>query len=252
MKKILLTLAFTIVLIAGCSKSKTENTIIMGTSATFPPFEYLGGSDGKQVIGFDVALAEQIAKQLGKTLKIEDMDFDALLPALSSGKVDFVIAGMTITDERKQNVDFSIPYYEAAQTVLIKKGDKTFDDIKTKEDLGNKKSMATQLGTTGDAIANEISKNVTAFKSFELAVMELKNGRVDAVIVDTEPAKAFMSKNTDITVFPVDFDKEYYGVAMKKGNAELLASINSTIEKIKTSGDYNVMLEKYIQKYSAE
>lgn len=235
----------------GCSKE--DNYIIMGTNATFPPFEYIGGKDGTDVVGFDVAIAMAIAKNLGKELKIEDMDFDALVPALMSGKIDFAVSGMTITDERKKNVDFSKPYYEAAQMVLIRKDDNSFSDITTKEKLGAEKKLGAQLGTTGSLVAMEIAgKNpVSELKSYELVVMELKNKKIDAIVIDREPAKAFMSKNDDIIELPMDFDAEFYGVAIKKGNTNLLNSVNETIDNLVASGEYDQYIKDYIQSYSA-
>ncbi len=251
MKKIVI-LCMLMLSIFGCSKG--DDYLIMGTNATFPPFEYLGGRDGTSVVGFDVAIGEAIAKSLGKKLKIEDMDFDALVPALMSGKIDFAISGMTITDERKKNVDFSEAYYEAAQMVLIRKDDLSFLNITTKEDLGAQKKLGAQLGTTGSLVATDIAGDnpVTDLKSYELVVMELKNKKIDAIVIDREPAKAFMSKNDDIIELPMDFDAEYYGVAVKKGSTDLLNSINETIKNLVKTGEYQKYIEQHIQNYSAQ
>ncbi len=252
MKKIIVLLALAI-FVLSCAK-KESDFLVMGTNPTFPPFEYTGGTTGTDIIGFDIELAKIIAKNYGKTLKIEDMDFDALIPALESGKIDMVISGMTITEDRRKNVDFSNPYYEASQVVLIRADDNTFDSISTKEELGAQKLLAAQFGTTGSIIANEIATKdiVTELKSCELVVMELANGKVDAVIIDKEPAKAFMSRHSNLVQLPIDFEAEYYGIAVKKGNAALLTSINKTINELISSGEYNSLVEAQINAYSGE
>lgn len=251
MKKILVLLLMSIFLLA-CSEKKESNTLVMGTNPTFPPFEYTGGVRGDKIVGFDVEIAKIIAKNYGKTLVIEDMDFDGLIPALQNGRIDMVISGMTITEERRQNVDFSDSYYEASQVVLIRKDDDSFADIKTAEELGAQKSLGAQFGTTGSIIASDISENVIELKSCELVVMELMNKKVDAAVIDKEPAKAFMSKNENLELLPIEFEAEYYGIAVKKGNVELLKVINSTINELVRSGEYNRMVEQHINGYSEQ
>ena len=184
MKKFLLgsvTVAAVLVL-AACGRKDTTKYLVMGTNAEFPPFETRGGEGGAEVVGFDVEVARAIAAKAGLPLKIEDMKFDSLLPALAAGKVDLVLAGMTITEERRQNVDFSIPYYKATQVVLIRKGDPV---PQAKEELKGRK-IAVQLGTTGDGVAAEITgqENVRQFTSAMDAVVELMNSKVDAVVIN--------------------------------------------------------------------
>ncbi len=251
MKKIVI-LFLLATLLFGCSNKK--DTLIIGTNATFPPFEYLGGPNGTEVVGFDMAIAEEIAKKAGLKLQVEDMDFDGLIPALMSGKIDLAISGMTITEERAKNVDFSMPYYEAAQMVLIRKEDApSFADIKTKEDLGAKKNLGSQLGTTGSLIAAEIAegKPVVELKSYELVIVELKNKKIDAVVIDTEPAKVFIAKNDDLMALPIEFEAEFYGVAVKKGNKKLLKFANDAITEMMASGRHAAAIEEHIQNYVA-
>lgn len=250
MKKIIILLTALFALLSFSLFAQNGKTLVLGTSANFPPFEYLSGKDGEQIVGFDVALAYAIAEKAKLTLKIVDMDFDALIPSLNSGKVDLIISGMTITDERKRNVSFSNPYYEAKQVVLVRNNDKS---ITSKESLGKKK-IAVQLGTTGNYIAVDIAgaKNVVEFKTYDVAILDLRNKKADAIILDEQPAKAFLAKNSFIKKVDIDFDAEFYGIAVKKGNNALLKTINDTLAELKKSGDYEKMLEEYIENYVAK
>ncbi|WP_020611049.1 basic amino acid ABC transporter substrate-binding protein [Sediminispirochaeta bajacaliforniensis] len=229
--------------LSGCQK---KNELVMGTNAAFPPFEYIGGADGNAVVGFDVEIAKAIAEKAGKTLRIEDMEFDSLLTALNADKIDFAIAGMTITDEREKSVDFSDPYYEATQAVIVRKAD---NPISTKDDLNGKK-ISVQLGTTGNEIAKEFTddSNIVAFNTGFEAIMELKNGKVDAMIIDEQPAQNFIRQNSDLEIVSLDFDPEYYGIAVKEGkSSELLPIINATLKELKANGTYDKLLSEYMK-----
>lgn len=248
MKKFLfgsLTVLALVALLAACSRKDTTKYLVMGTNAEFPPFETRGGADGSEVVGFDVDVAKAIAAKMGLPLKVEDMKFDSLLPALDAGKVDLVLAGMTITPERAQNVDFSAPYYKATQVVLIRKGDPV---PAAKEDLKGR-TIAVQLGTTGDGAAVEITgqENVRQFTSTMDAVVELMNSKVDFVIIDEQPAVQFQKKNAnDLQLVRLAFDDEFYGVAVKKGNAELLAKINEALAEIAADGRYDQAVDQWM------
>ena len=227
--------------LSACQQS--NDVLVVGTNATFPPFEYMGGTDGSTVIGFDIDLAKQIAKDAGKTLKVENMNFDSLIVALNKGKIDFIASGMTITPERQANVDFSEPYYEATQAVLVKVNNTT---ISTEADLKEKK-IGVQLGSTGDIMAKSLTPAVTAFNSGFEAVMELNNGKIDAVIFDKEPAQSFLAKNPTLKQVPMTFTTEYYGFAVSKDNPELVATINQSLSKMKANGEYQSLLSKYMK-----
>ncbi len=231
-------------LLAACGKKDTTKYLVMGTNAEFPPFETRGGANGSEVVGFDVEVARAIAAKAGLPLKIEDMKFDSLLPALSAGKVDLVLAGMTITDERSRNVDFSAPYYKATQVVLILAGSPI---PQTKEDLKGMK-IAVQLGTTGDGAAVEIAgqDNVRQFTSAMDAVVELMNGKVECVVIDEQPAIQFAKKNPELMLVRPQFDDEFYGVAVKKGNAELLAKVNEALAEIAADGRYDQFVDRWM------
>ena len=221
-----------------------QDTLVMGTNATFPPFEFIGGANGDEVVGFDVDIAKEIAKTVGVELVIEDTEFDSLLPALQADKVDFVIAGMTITPERAENVDFSDPYYEATQSVIVDEGETRFQ---ISSDLVGAR-VAVQLGTTGEGVAVELTgiNNVSAFNSGFEAVSELNAGRVDAVIIDEQPAQNYVARNEGLKTINLDFEPEFYGIAVKKGNQELLEIINQTIREMKADGRYDALVEQYI------
>ena len=221
---------------AGCSTSSTK--LVMGTESGFAPFEYMDGSTMK---GIDVDLANAIATEAGKTLSIEDMPFDSLLAAVEGGKIDFAAAGMTVNDERKLSVDFSDPYFDASQVVMVKKG----SSIATADDLKNKK-IAVQQGTTGDTLATAVSgATVDRPTKFADAVLELEQGKVDAVIIDSFPAQIYAAQYTDLQILAQPLDTEQYAIAVKKGNTALLATINKVIAKMKADGSLDAMVKKY-------
>lgn len=227
--------------LTGCGKK--EDVLVVGTNASFPPFEYVGGTSGDEIKGFDIDLARQIAKDAGKTLKIENMKFDSLIVALNSGKIDFIASGMTITPERQQSVNFSAPYYEATQVVLVNKED---DSIHTIEDL-NGKHFAVQLGSTADMMAKKYTQEITAFNTGFEAIMELKNGKVDLVLFDSEPAANYLAKNPDLKLIKLAFAPEFYGFAVAKSQPELLSSINNTLVNMKQSGQYQALVSQHIK-----
>jgi polar amino acid transport system substrate-binding protein len=233
--------------LSGCGKS---NTLIMGTNAAFPPFEYTT-SQGLvgEYDGIDVAIAQQIAKDMGKELEVEDMEFDGLVAAVSTGKVDMVIAGMTVTEDRQKNVDFSDPYYVAAQ-VMVVAADNT--DITKAEDLKNDKTVGVVLGYTGDSIVTEDleipeDKITRANRGLDI-VQDVKNGKLDAVVIDSATGKALAEKNgLKVVEDPEAFETEEYAIAVKKGNTELLEEINKTLAKMKANGEIDKLAVQYNQ-----
>ena len=228
-------------LLAGCGKS--NDVLVVGTNAAFPPFEYVGGQSRDEIKGFDIELAKQIAKDAGKTLKVENMKFDSLIVALNSGKIDFIASGMTITPERQASVNFSEPYYEATQVLLVNKDN---DTIHTLDDIKDK-HFAVQLGSTADMMSKKYTQNVTAFNTGFEAIMELKNGKVDLVLFDSEPAANYLAKNPDLKLIKLDFPAEFYGFAVSKQQPELLTSINNTLKNLKESGQYQTLVSAHIK-----
>lgn len=234
--------------LAGCGSS---DKLIMGTNAAFPPFEYTT-SQGLvgEFDGIDVAIANKIAENVGKELQIEDMEFDGLVASVSTGKVDMVVAGMTATDERKQSVDFSDPYYVASQVIVVAP-DNT--DITSAEDLKNDKTVGVVLGYTGDNIVtNDLQlaedKVTRANRGIDI-VQDVKNGKLDAVVIDSATGKALAEKNgLKIVEDPQAFETEEYAIAVKKGNTELLDKINETLSEMKASGEIEQLAMEHDEK----
>ena len=240
MKKIIMTvIALAALFSFSCSKS--NDVIKMGTNAAFPPFEYTLGTE---VVGFDVTVSQLISRDYGKKLKVVDMNFDGLIAALQSGSIDFIAAGMTATEERRKNVDFSEPYYLSKQTIIVKASDKTVASV---NDLKGK-VVGVQAGTTGELFATEEIEglNVKSFKTGIDAALALKNGAIEAIIIDELPAQEIVRRNVELKLVDDDFYTDEYAIAVKKGNSELLNSINKTIEKIKADGTYQKLIDAYM------
>lgn len=220
-----------------------DNVLIVGTNAEFPPFEYIG--DDGEPDGFDIALINAIGEKLGMEVKIENMEFASLVAAIGS-KIDASIAGMTVTEERKEAVDFSDNYYEAVQNVIVLAG----SDIATAEDLKNK-SIGVQAGTTGFFIADEIEgAEVHDYNKAVDAVNDLINGRVDLVIIDRNPAQVFAEKFEGQVVAmegdQFNFEPEYYAIALPKGS-DLVEKVNTALAELKEDGTFDALVAKYIE-----
>lgn len=234
--------------VAGTTEEKKE--LIMGTNAAFPPFEFTT-SQGlvDEFDGIDVAIAKKIAESDGKTLKIEDMKFEGLIAAVSTGKVDMAVAGMTVTEERKQSVDFSDTYFVASQ-VMVVAADNT--DITKAEDLKNNKTVGVVMGYTGDTIVTDnlkIDENkiTRANRGLDI-VQDVKNGKLDAVVIDSATGKALAEKNgLKVVEDAAAFETEEYAIAVKKGNKELLDRINSTLAEMKAKGEIDKLAVQYNQ-----
>lgn len=235
----IITVALTaIVLMVSCAPK--AKVVTMGTNAEFPPFEY---RDSDKIVGIDADIAAQIAADKKVELKIEDMSFDSLIAAVSSGKIDFAAAGMTVTEERKQNVDFSTPYYLASQMIIVKQDSK----VAASADLAGKR-IGVQQGTTGDTYCTDkipTAKLERYNKGFE-AIQALVQDKVDAVIIDSSPAKVFVSQNAGLKVLDEPLTQEEYAIAVKKGNTKLLDSINATLKRLTDSGELDKTFAKYL------
>lgn len=235
---ILLVFALTMTLFAGCSAQSKD--LVMATNAEFPPYEF---REGDKIVGIDVDMAEEIAAKLGRKLVIEDIAFDSIIAAVQSGKADMGVAGMSVTEDRLLSVDFSDTYITASQVIIVRK-DNT--DIQGPDDLVGK-TIGVQLGTTGDIYAEDIEGATLERynKGFE-AVQALQQGKIDAVIIDNQPAAVFASQNSDVVVIDEPFTEEEYAIAVKKGNKELLDQINKAIAEMKESGKLDEIFNKYI------
>lgn len=219
---------------------KEAGKLVMLTNAAFAPYEYLGSDN--QVAGVDVDLAQAIADKIGVKLEVTNMDFDGLIPALVGGKGDIVAAGLTITDERKQTVDFSDPYADATQLIIIKSDNA---EIKSVEDLAGK-TIGVQLGTTGDIYASDIEgATIKQYKTGIEAGMDLKNGKLDAVVLDKLPAQNIVDSNEGLTLIDTPLTEEEYAIAVQKGDAEFLALINGVIKDLEAAGSVAQWTEEH-------
>lgn len=225
------------------AEAETEaagGVLVMATNAEFEPWEYY---DGDQIVGIDAEIAAAIAEKLGMTLEIEDMAFDSIIPAVTSGKADFGAAGMTVTEDRLQSVDFTDTYAESAQVIIVKEG----SDISSSADLEGK-VIGVQLGTTGDILATDIvgDENMERYnKGFE-AVQALLQDKIDAVVIDSAPANVFVQQNEGLTICDEKMSQEEYAIAVKKGNTELMEKINTALVELKEDGTIDEIINKYI------
>jgi ABC-type amino acid transport substrate-binding protein len=215
-------------------KIKEKGKIVIGTSADYPPYEFHKSIQGKDtIVGFDIEIAKEVAKDLGVKLEIKDMKFDGLLAALETGNIDFVAAGMTPTEDRKKNVDFSKIYYTAVQCVVIRTEDK--GTIKSLEDLKSKK-IGVQKGAVQEQLAKEqlATSEIKPLGKVSDLMLSLSTKKVDAVIVELPVAKAYVKQNSALALSTVQLKTEEEGsaVAVKKGNEDLVISINTTITKL--------------------
>jgi polar amino acid transport system substrate-binding protein len=229
------------------SSKKNSDTLVMATNATFPPYESVSGDD---IVGIDVDIANAIAKKLGKKLKIEDVSFDSIIAGVQNDKYDFGMAGMTVTDERKKNVDFTESYAKAVQVVIVKED----SDIKSIDDISSKNKIGVQQGTTGDIYASDTVENggygedaVTKYNSGPDAVQALLSDKVDCVIIDNEPAKAYVAANQGLKILDSSFADEEYAICVKKGNSQLKNDNNKALKELKDDGTIDKIVSKYIK-----
>ena len=215
--------------------------LTMGTNATFPPYEY---KDGDDVVGIDAEIAQALADKLGLQLEIVDMDFDSLVASVQSGKIDMSLAGMTVTEERKQNVDFTDSYATGVQVIIVKED----SDIASADDLEGK-LIGVQQGTTGHLYCSDDfgEDNVIPYANGATAVQALLQGKVDCVVIDQEPAKAFVEANEGLKILETAYTTEDYAAAVSKDNPALTAALNSALQELKDDGTIQGILDKYIK-----
>lgn len=249
MKKIFV-LILCLVALTSCSFSSENPTIstsenpddvlIMATNAYFPPYEYY---DGNTIVGIDVDIAKTIAKKLGQQLKIEDMEFDSIITAVATGKADIGLGGITVTDDRLQNINFSDTYATAVQSVIVKSD----SDIEKLEDLP-KKMIGVQLNTTADILAvKDYGKNyVTQYNNDSNAIIALISGKTDAVITANEPAKNFVAANKNLKILDTDYAVENYAICIAKENTKLRDEINNALAELKADGTLKEIVDNYI------
>ncbi len=232
---------FIMILMCGCSK-KDENQLVMVTEAGFAPYEYY---ENGEVVGVDVDIAKEIAKYLGKTLVVKDIAFDSIINEVKTGKADFGAAGISYSEDRAKNVDFSINYAVSKQVVIVNNN----SSITNVNGISNKK-IAVQLGSIADTFVTERYKNanVVRQKKYLAAIEDLKTGKVDCVVMDELPAKEIVSKNEGIKILDGSLTNDSYGMIVKKGNKELLDAINTVLQNLKDEGKIDEFIIKHTEK----
>ena len=231
---------------SGCKKKDTDK-LIMATEAGFAPYEYVKGED---VVGIDVEIAKAIAKEMGKELEIKDMAFDAALMAVQNGTADFAAAGISITPERLEKMDFTIEYATSKQVVVVKKGDTSV----TKEDDLKTKVMGGQQGTTAQLVYDDpdsegvLPKEFKAYKKYSVAAKDLTEGRIDCIVMDELPAKLLVEKTEGLEISNAELFTDKYGMAIKKGNTELQEAMNKALQKLIDDGS----IQKWTEQHSKE
>ena len=215
--------------------------LTMATNAAFPPYEMT--TDAGEFEGIDIETAQAIADKLGLELQIDDMDFDAALLSVQQGKADIVMAGVTVTDERQNVMDFTDSYATGIQSIIVKED----SDIASVDDLAGKK-IGTQRGTTGYLYCSDDfgDENVVAYDNGLTAVQMLNNGQVDCVVIDNAPAKEFIAANPGLKLLDTAYVEESYAIGVGRGNTELKDAINTALEELKADGTLQAIVDKYI------
>ena len=254
-KNILIVLVIGIIVVIGIAMASKEGVnennipnevskekIIMVTEAGFAPYEFY---EGEEIVGVDVEIAKKIAEKAGKELEIKDTDFDSIINEVKTGKADFAAAGLSITEERLEEVDFSVEYAVSKQVIVVK-NESIAESI---EDFNGKK-VAVQLGTIADLVLSDENPEIelVQHKKYLLAVEDLKADKVDAIVLDSLPAKEIVSKNPELKILDKELLTDKYGIAVQKGNTELLEDINEVLQELMD----NNKIEEYTVKYLGE
>ena len=247
---IVLALVMAMSSLCACGKgASTENPsetekLVMATNASFPPYEFV--DDNGAFAGIDVEIAGLIAEKLGLTLEIQDVEFGSIIGGVQSGKFDIGMAGMTVTDERLESVNFSTSYAKGIQSIIVPEGSEftSFDDLAAKEDV----KIGVQQDTTGDIyISDDLgSDHVVQFKTGNDAVQALVTGKVDAVVIDNEPAKSYVAANEGLVILETAYAEEDYAICVAKENTALLESINAALAELTADGTIDAIIAKYI------
>lgn len=229
-----------LIVMVGCGK-KDDNKLVMVTEAGFAPYEYY---ENGEIVGVDVDIAKEIAKELGKELVIKDIAFDSIINEVRTGKADIGAAGISYSDERAKKVDFSINYSVSKQVVIVK-NDSFINSI---NDINDKK-IAVQLGSVADTYVTENYKNaeIVRQKKYLAAIEDLKVGKVDLVVMDELPAKEIIEKNCGIKILDGELTSDSYGMIVKKGNTELLETVNKVLNRLSSDGSIDNFIIKHTE-----
>lgn len=227
-------------------KTVTEGVLTMGTNAAFPPYEFY---EGDVIVGIDAEIAQALAEKLGLELEIVDMDFSSIITSVQTGKIDMGLAGMTVTEERLQNVDFTDSYATGVQVIIVKED----SDIQSVDDMTGK-MIGTQEGTTGYQYCSDTpenggfgEENVIAYTNGATAVQALQQGKVDCVVIDKQPALSFVEANEGLKILDTEYVTEDYAAAVSKENPELRDALNQALTELKEDGTIQSILDKYIK-----
>lgn len=227
-------------------KTVNAGKLTMATNATFPPYEF---HEGEKIVGIDAEIAKAVADKLGLELVIEDVEFDSIIAGVQSGKYDIGCAGMTVTEDRLKSVNFSTSYATGIQSIIVKEG----SEIKTIDDLvKGKYKVGVQSGTTGDIYMSDAENGgvgedrIDRFKNGNDAVIALLAGKIDAICIDNEPAKAYVEANKGLSILSTPFTEEKYAIAISKDNEALLTAINNALDELTKDGTIAKIIEKYI------
>lgn len=260
MKKILaivlaVAMIASVAMLAGCGETKEggseadggKETLTMATNAYFAPYEFYEGED---IVGIDVEIAKAIADKLGMELKVVDIEFDSIITGVQTGKYDMGMAGMTVTDERKESVDFSDSYATGIQSVIVKED----SEIKSVDDILDEKAtykIGVQLSTTGDIyvtddLGDAAAERVVEYQTGNDAVSALSSGKVDAVVIDNEPAKSYVAATSGLKILDTEYVSEDYAICFSKDNTELKDKVNGALKELIADGTVKTIIDKYI------
>lgn len=236
-----------VAMLTGCGEKK-GGKLTMATNAYFAPYEYY---DGSEIVGIDVEIAKAIADKLGMELEVVDIEFDSIITGVQTGKYDMGMAGMTVTDERKESVDFSDSYATGIQSVIVKED----SAIKTVDDILDEKAtykIGVQLSTTGDIyvtddLGDAAADRVVEYQTGNDAVSALSAGKVDAVVIDNEPAKAYVAATSGLKILDTEYVSEDYAICFAKNNTELKDKVNGALKELIADGTVKNIIAKYIK-----
>lgn len=222
-----------------------DNTLVMATNAFFEPYEYY---EGDEIVGIDAEVGKAIADKLGMDFEISDVDFDAIIPNVQSGKASMGMAGMTVTPDREKNVSFTRSYAKGIQVVIVPED----SEIASIDDMAGK-MIGVQQGTTGDIYCSDTvenggfgEENVTRYNKGSDAVMALLSGKVDCVVIDNEPAKSFVAANEGLKILETAYTEEEYAICIAKDNEELLEKVDTALGELIDDGTVQKIIDKYI------